>query len=292
MPAGPVAAAGWQRLGIVAGSGDLPIRIADAEIEAGRKPFFCALTEEAPPERFEQMRAGVGEVGGVIRGLKKAGCDAVCFAGHVLRPNLAKLRLDWGGMRLLPKVAAAARRGDGAILDVMVESFEQAGFRVIGAHEAAGSLSMPSGAIGRTEPSAEDLADIEKGAAIVKALGPFDVAQGVVVRRGFVLAVEAAEGTDRMLARVAELPDTLKGGEPGEKSVRSGVLVKMPKPGQELRVDLPTIGPATVRHVHAAGLKGIAVGAGLALLVDREETLRLADELGLYVYGVSSVEEA
>jgi DUF1009 family protein len=298
LPAGAVEQPRWRRLGIVAGSGDLPLRIAEAELEAGRAPFFCALTEEEPTERLERlerlerMRAGIGEVGQVMRGLRRAGCDAVCFAGHVLRPDLGKLRLDWGGVKLLPKVAAAARKGDGAIIDVMVRSFEEAGFAVIGAHEAAGSLRVPQGPLGRVRPSAEDLADMKKGAAIVAALGPFDVAQGVVVRRGFVLAVEAAEGTDRMLARVAELPPSLKGAEPGEEPRASGVLVKTPKPGQEMRVDLPTIGPATVRGVQAAGLRGIAVTAGAALLVDREETIGLADELQLFVYGLGGEGEA
>jgi DUF1009 family protein len=283
--AGAVDRPRWHRLGIVAGGGDLPLRIAEAEASSGRAPFVCRIAGSTSLERFETVEAGIGEIGKIVRELKKAGCDAVCFAGQVLRPDFASVRPDWRGARLLPKVVSAARRGDGAIIDVVVTAFEEAGFTVIGAEEAAGSLRVDAGPIGKVRPGKDDLNDIEKGVRLVEALGPFDVAQGVVVRRGFVLAVEAAEGTDRMLARVADLPGTLKGEEPGRSKVAAGVLVKTPKPGQELRVDLPTIGPQTVEGAARAGLRGIAVRAGLALLLDRQLVRERADELGLFVYG-------
>jgi DUF1009 family protein len=285
LPAEAVADRRWHRLGVVAGGGDLPLKIAEAERKAGRPPFVCRISGETAFAEHEMIEAGIGEIGKIIRELKNAGCDAVCFAGQVLRPDFSRIRPDWRGARLLPKVVAAARRGDGAIIDIVVGAFEEAGFKVIGAEEAAGSLKVGAGPIGRYRPSSDDLKDIAKGVMLVEALGPFDVAQGVVVRRGFVLAVEAAEGTDRMLERVASLPSDLKGQEPGRSKAPAGVVVKTPKPGQELRVDLPTIGPATVRGAAEAGLKGVAVRAGYALLLDREEVRELADELGLFVYG-------
>lgn len=283
----------WQRLGLIAGGGTLPLRIAEAEEAAGRPPFVVRIADgEAGLSRFAHRDASVAELGGMLKSLKAEKCDAVCFAGQVHRPNFARLRPDWRGAALLPKVVAAARKGDAAIIDVIVSFFEGEGFKVVGAEEAAGDLKGDAGALTDLQPSPDDWADIRKGAALVAALGPFDVAQGVVVRRGFVLAVEAAEGTDAMLQRVAALPSDLKGYEPGEEGRQVGVLVKTPKPNQELRVDLPTIGARTVENAAAAGLAGIALEAGRALIVDRDAVSEAARRLGLFVYSfeVSEVE--
>ncbi|GGY54454.1 LpxI family protein [Parvularcula lutaonensis] len=281
----------WKRLGLIAGGGALPVRIAEAEKAAGRPPFVVRITADKDAfAKFDHADMGIAEVGGVIKRLKAEGCDAVCFAGQVLRPNFADLRPDWRGAALLPKVVSAARKGDGAIIDVIVSAFEQEGFTVVGAEEAAGGLLMAAGSLGRHAPATEDLADIAKGAALVGALGPFDVAQGAVVRRGFVLAIEAAEGTDAMLDRCASLPEELKGFEPGHAGRKVGVLVKTPKPEQELRVDLPTLGVRTVEKAAAAGLAGIAVMAERALVVDRDAVREAADEAGLFVYGFRAEE--
>lgn len=287
MSAGLLKSKAWRRLGLVAGGGTLPLRIAEAEEREGRTPFVMRLTGDEALGRFPHADASVAEIGGIIKRLKAEGCDAVCFAGQVSRPNFARLRPDWRGAALLPKVVAAARKGDGAIIDVIVAAFEQEGFRVVGAEEAAGNLRMSAGLLTKAAPRPEDLEDIAKGAALVAALGPFDVAQGVVVRRGFVLAVEAAEGTDAMLDRCAALPDDLKGFEPGQETTKLGVLVKTPKPGQELRVDLPTIGVRTIEKAAAAGLAGVAVVQDRALIVDRDAVRAAADQAGLFVYGFS-----
>ncbi|NNU16689.1 UDP-2,3-diacylglucosamine diphosphatase LpxI [Parvularcula sp. ZS-1/3] len=276
---------GWRRLGIIAGGGTLPLRIAEAEKAKGQEPFVIRLSADDALGAFPGADLSIAEFGAILKRLKAEDCDAVCFAGQVQRPNFAKLRPDWRGAKLLPKVVSAARKGDGAILDVIVETFEAEGFRVIGAEEAAGNLKIGAGPLTEQKPSTEDMADISKGVALVEALGPFDVAQGVVVRRGFVLAVEAAEGTDAMLDRCAALPDDLKGFEPGQEGIKIGVLVKTPKPGQELRVDLPTIGVRTVEKAAAAGLAGIAVGAGRALIVDRAAVEDAARNAGIFVYG-------
>lgn len=280
----------WERLGLIAGGGTLPVRIAEAEEAQGRPPFVVRLTGEEALERFQHHDASVAEIGGIIKRLKAEGCDAVCFAGQVTRPNFAQLKPDWRGAALLPKVVSAARKGDGAIIDVIVATFEKEGFQVIGADEAAGSLKVAAGPLTELRPSAADFDDIAKGAALVAALGPFDVAQGVVVRRGFVLAVEAAEGTDAMLKRCAALPENLKGFEPGEDTGQVGVLVKTPKPGQELRVDLPTIGVQTIENAAAAGLAGIAVMESRALMIDRAAVHDAAIKHGLFVYGFSTDE--
>lgn len=293
MSSGAVGGRAWTRLGLVAGGGALPLRIAEAEKAAGRPPFVMRITDGGEAlAGFDHADAGIAEIGGIMKRLKAEGCDAVCFAGQVQRPNFSRLRPDWRGAALLPKVISAARRGDGAIIDVIVAAFEQEGFQVVGAEEAAGGLLVEAGPLGELRPTEDDLADIAKGAALVAALGPFDVAQGAVVRGGFVLAVEAAEGTDAMLDRCAALPANLKGFEPGQEERRLGVLVKRPKPGQEMRVDLPTLGVRTIEKAAAAGLAGVAVSAGSALVVDREAVRAAADREGLFVYGFRTEEVA
>lgn len=282
----------WDKLGIIAGGGALPAQLC-AACERDGAPFalirLLGYADEALTG-YPGHDCGLAEVGKVVRTLHAEGCDAVVMAGLVRRPNLASLTPDWRGAALLPKVVAAARRGDGALLDVLVETFEAEGFAVVGAEEVAGGLAAPAGPLGRHAPTDADRADMAKAAEVVAALGPFDVGQGAVVRAGLVLAIEAAEGTDLMLDRCAGLPPEVRGFEPGEAEARRGVLLKRPKPGQELRVDLPTIGAETVSRAADAQLAGIAVEAGVALVLDRAGVARAADEAGLFVYGFEAAE--
>jgi DUF1009 family protein len=274
----------WRKLGIIAGAGVLPKRLADAATSEVGPPFVVRLAGMADEDfsSFQNVECGLAEAGKTIRSLKDAECDAVALAGVVRRPDFSKLKPDWRGAALLPRVIAAAARGDGAMLDVLVETLEAEGFLVIGAEEVFADLAAPAGAIGAASPSAENWADIKKAAAIIAALGPFDIGQAAVVASGHTLGVEAAEGTDGLLERCALLPASARGGDK-----RNGVLVKRPKPGQEMRVDLPTIGVETVIRIDAAGLAGIAVEAGAALLIDREAIIREADARGVFVYGFS-----
>ena len=174
---------------------------------------------------------------------------------------------------LLPKVVAAARHGDDALLQVLVNFLEQKGFSVVGAEQILGELLATPGNIGGRGPGEDDRADLQRAARILLALGPLDVGQGAVVRDGVVLGIEAAEGTDRLLARCGDL----------QPQGRGGVLLKLAKTGQERRVDLPTIGPRTVELAAAARLAGIGIEAGAALVLDRAEVARLADAAGLFV---------
>jgi hypothetical protein len=268
----------YQKLGIIAGAGPLPQRIASARRALGEKVHVIRLAglAAADLQDFDGEDLGLAEAGKIIRSLKTAGCDAVVLAGVVRRPDFASLRPDWRGAALLPKLVAAATKGDGAILSALVETFEAEGFTVVGADEAMRELVIAEGPLGRFAPDAGALEDIRKGAAIVAALGPFDIGQGAVVAGGEVLAIEAAEGTDAMLERCVALR---------RGSARFGALVKVPKPGQELRVDLPTIGVETIRRAERARLAGVAVAAGRALVIDAVETARAADDAGLFVYG-------
>lgn len=278
----------WRRLGIISGAGALPRRIAEAALGPGGAPAvirLAGIADGVPQEG--SVECGIGEAGAIIRTLKEKQCDAVVLAGVVHRPDFSKLKLDWRGAALLPRIVAAAAKGDGAMLSVLVETLEAEGFLVIGAEEAMKDLAAPEGALGIHSPGEADWADIRKAAAIIAALGPFDIGQAAVVAGGHALGVEAAEGTDGLLARCAALPAGVRGGDG-----RSGVLVKRPKPGQELRVDLPTIGAETVANADRAGLAGVAVEAGFALVIDRAALVAEADRRGLFVYGFTPSELA
>ncbi len=222
----------------------------------------------------------LGEAGKLARILRDSECDAVVLAGIVPRPDFSSIKLDWRAAALLPRLLAAAARGDGALLGVIVDAFEAEGVKVVGADEVAADLAAAPGVFGAHAPSEAHLDDVRKAAAVISALGPYDVGQAAVVASGLVLAIEAAEGTDAMLARVAGLPADLKGGEG-----LNGVLVKRPKPGQELRVDLPTIGRRTVELAAEAGLAGLAVEAGRALFLDADAAIAEADRRGLFILG-------
>lgn len=271
------------KLGLIAGGGALPEALAERCRRAGRPLFVLRLTGFAAPglERFDGASCGIAEIGRAVKLLRAAGCEAVCFAGVVARPDFAALKPDLRGLALLPAAIAAARRGDDALLRVVLEAFEAEGFRVEGAHEVDAGLAVGPGALGVHAPGEEDGPDLRHALRIARTMGELDIGQGAVVCAGLVLAVEAQEGTDAMLRRCAELPVALR----GRAGARRGVLAKAPKPIQERRVDLPTLGVATVEAASDAGLAGVVVEAGGALVVDRAETIAAADRLGLFIWG-------
>lgn len=272
------------KLGLIAGAGGLPLEIVRACAAADRLLFVVRLKGLADPALAEQngVDAGLAELGKMFKALKRAGCDAVCLAGGVPRPDFSALRPDLRGLAALPGAVKAARQGDDALLRFIMAEFEREGFRVEGAHEVVAGLTLGQGALGRHTPSATDQDDIVAAMRAARAIGRLDIGQAVVVARGVVLAVEAQEGTDAMLSRCAHLPAALRGA-PG---ALAGVLAKAPKPIQDRRVDLPTIGEATVLAAARAGLAGIVGEAGALLVVDREAVVRTADELGLFIVGL------
>ena len=270
-------------LGLIAGLGELPVAIAKNAIATGQGVYVLRLKgfEEPALENFEGSVVGLGEVGAVIDRLKKAGCSEVVFAGNVSRPDFKNLKLDFKGIALLPKVIAEARKGDDALLRVLVNEFEKNGFTVIGSDEAHSQLVAPAGLVAGPAPSESMMQDILVGARVAAATGVLDIGQGCVVCDGLVLAVEAQEGTDEMLRRCATLPAEIR----GTATLRRGVLVKRPKPVQERRIDLPTTGVSTIELAAAAGLAGVAIEAGGALMLNREQMESRAKELGVFIYG-------
>ncbi|MGE5566700.1 MAG: UDP-2,3-diacylglucosamine diphosphatase [Parcubacteria group bacterium] len=272
------------KLGLIAGGGSLPAMVADHCRAAGRDYFVIRLKGFADDAMRLHPGAdvGLGQLGKCIKLLRDEGCKAVCFAGKVTRPDFSKLVPDMRGMAALPGVIAAAGKGDDALLRQILHEFEKEGFVIEGADQVETGLTLPHGALGRHAPGPEHQGDIDLALKVAREIGRLDVGQGAVVCDGLVLAVEAQEGTDAMLRRVAELPAAIRGSPERPK----GVLAKAPKPIQETRIDLPTIGVATVQRAARAGLAGIVGEAERMLVVDREQVIRLADDLGLFVYGV------
>ena len=274
-----------QKLGLIAGGGSLPVEIAEHCERAGRPFFIARLKGFADPElgEFPGVEVGLAEVGKCIRVLKRAGCKAICLAGNVGRPDFANLKPDLRGIAMLPALIMAARKGDDALLRVVLQEFTKEGFAIEGAQDAKPDLTLAVGPLGKVAPGPEHLADIERALTIAREIGKLDIGQGAVVCDGLVLAVEAQEGTDAMLRRVAtEISPDVR-GRPG---ANRGVLAKAPKPIQETRIDMPTIGLATIQRAAAAGLAGIAGEAGRLLVLDREQVIELADDLGLFVVGM------
>jgi DUF1009 family protein len=272
-------------LGIIAGGGDLPKAIAESAREAGREVFIVSIGADAWIGDYPHDTVSLGEIGKLLKVLRAANCADVVLAGKLARPKFSEIKLDAKAVMVAPRIIAAARKGDDALLRAVVDTFEREGFHAVGAHEAAPGLLATAGVMGRIKPSADDQADIAAAFKIVRTLGELDVGQAAVVCEGLPLAVEAAEGTDAMIARVGTLPAHFRGDE----KHRKGVLAKAPKPIQDRKTDLPVIGVATVRNAAAVGLVGIAVEAGGALILGQRAVIEEADKLGLFVVGVPHV---
>ena len=272
------------KLGLIAGAGSLPLALAERCASASRPLYVLRLKSFADPamQAFDGAEIGLAELGRAFDLLKRAGCDSVCFAGKVARPDFAALKPDFRGVLALPAAIAASRKGDDALLRFLLGEFEKEGFRVEGAHEVDAGLTLAPGPIGSVHPSADHVEDIDRAMDAARAIGALDIGQAAVSVGGVILAVEAQEGTDAMLERCAGLPETLR-GSPG---ARRGVLAKAPKPIQEWRMDMPTMGVDTVERAAEAGLAGIVGEAGALLIVERARVIAAADRLGLFIYGV------
>lgn len=268
------------KLGIIAGGGDLPFQVAKACERQGRPYFILALEGFASPQLLDENRPGtvvrMGAAGKSFDLLHQNGVTEVLMVGPVRRPSFSDLRPDWRAAKFFARVGLRAL-GDDGLLRGVIKEIEAEGFRVVGVNDILGEeILAPAGVMGRHQPDEQGWSDIARGMDVAIGLGALDVGQGCVVQQGIVLAVEAVEGTDAMLARCGPL----------RRDGAGGVLVKACKPQQEERADLPTVGVLTVEAAHAAGLRGIAVSAGSALMVHRAQTIARADELGLFLVGL------
>jgi DUF1009 family protein len=256
-------------------------------VSRGVKPVVFALKgacDPTPLSRFRHHWISIGQLGRLEKLLRSENCRDLAFIGTLIRPALSEIRPDWQALRVMGKVWAAFRGGDDHLLSSIGRIFEQDGFRMVGIRDLAPELLMPEGCLTRAAADANASADIARGREVLRALSTFDIGQAAVVIDGHVVAVEDIEGTDGLLARVARLRK--------ERRIRAstarGVLVKAPKSGQDLRFDLPTIGPKTIENAAAAELAGIAIVAGNTIVVEPQAMVEAADAAGLFITGLSA----
>src|SRR5258706_9360038 len=274
-------------IGLIAAGGVMPLAVAESLTARGINPVLFALRDTCDPVRVERFRhhwISIGQLGKATRLFRAENCRDLVFIGTLVRPALSEVRLDWGTLRVIGRVWAAFRGGDDHLLSGIGRILEQDGFRMVGIKDVAPDLLMPEGCLTLKAPDEKAAADIARGRELLRALSPFDIGQATVVIDGHVVGVEDIEGTDGLLARVARLRAE---GRIRTRTAR-GVLVKAPKSGQDLRFDLPTMGPRTVEGAAAAKLAGIAIVAGNTIVVEPQAVIEAADAAGLFVTGLSA----
>lgn len=267
-----------KKIGILAGGGSLPRRIIDACGKSDQAYHVVVFEGQGDPGAFagkphDIIRLGAG--GATIKCLRKNGCDHVVMAGAIRRPSIAELRPDWWGIKFFATSGAQAL-GDDGLLRALINALEGEDFTVIGADDLVPELLMPQGLIADIQPDDLNRQDIEIAIKAARSLGQQDIGQAAVASKGDVIAREGPGGTDAMLRELGTAKNT------------GGVLAKTLKPDQERRVDLPTIGPETIINAHAAGLKGVAVEAGNAFLLELDKTVSTANDLGVFLVGTDA----
>ena len=269
-----------RKLGIIAGGGSIPALLVRHCQEQGRDFFVLAIDGNADKSFFNDniphQWIRIGQAGTGFKRLAEEKVQDVVMIGTIRRPGFLDLVPDLRTTAFFAKIGTKAL-GDDGILRALVKEIESEGMAVKGVHEVMPDILVKSGVLGKHKPDKQALADIERGIEVAAELGKLDVGQAVVVQQGLVLGVEGIEGTDELIRRCGEY----------KRKGAGGVLVKLRKPQQDMRIDLPTIGTRTVERAHETGLRGIAVHAGNGLIVDETEVIKLADKYGLFVIGVT-----
>ena len=272
-------------VGLIAGGGAMPLAVANSLTARGIDPVVFALRGACDPKATASFRhhwISVGQLGRAEKLFRAENCRDLVFIGSLVRPALSEIRLDWKTLRAIGRIWSAFRGGDDHLLSSIGRLLERDGFRMVGIKDIAPDLLMPEGCVTQKLPDKHALSDIARGRDVLRALGPFDVGQAVIVIDGHVVGIEDIEGTDGLLTRVARLRTEGRiRAEPGR-----GVLVKAAKSGQDLRFDLPTVGPQTVAAAAAASLAGIAIEAANTIVVEPQAMIESADGAGLFVTGL------
>ncbi|MCP4185702.1 MAG: UDP-2,3-diacylglucosamine diphosphatase LpxI [Hyphomicrobiales bacterium] len=271
-------------IAIISGYGSLPAEIAAGAMACGRQPFMVGIEGEADCsiEEFDHRYMNLGQFGSLLKLLKKKGISQIVMAGGVhARPEVFKMKLDWGAISSIPRAMALLLGGDDTLLSGLIKLFEDHKIQVVGAHQVVPKLLSTSGKIAGRKPGRKDLVNIELAAAACIALGELDIGQAAIAEGGRVIAIEGVEGTDGLLQRVVDLRQSGRLPAVG----KNGVLVKLMKTSQDHRVDMPAIGPNTILEAKRAGLFGIAIDAGKSLILQRDETLELAVKNKIYIFG-------
>jgi DUF1009 family protein len=272
---------GKSPVAIICGGGAFPGAVASAISKSGREVYLFLLRGYADPalEQYPHEWTKLGSLAKFAGSSKRRGIMEIVFIGSVVRPRLSQIGLDWKSALLLPRLAKLFLGGDNTLLSGVAKIFEENGLALRGPHEVAPELLVPEGLATNLEPSARESEDVQVGFDLLRTIGRFDVGQAAVIAGKRVVAIEGAEGTEGLLARVAEMR---RNGRL-KLAARDGVLVKIPKPSQDRRVDMPAIGMDTVAQAKAAGLAGVAIEAGGALMLDAQKLIEAADNAGVFV---------
>jgi UDP-2,3-diacylglucosamine hydrolase len=274
-------------VGLIAAGGVMPFAVADSLLARGITPVLFAIRgacDEQQAARFRHHWISVGQLGRATALFRTEGCRDLMFIGSLVRPALSEIRLDWGTLRAMGQIWTSFRGGDDHLLSGIGRILEGQGFRMVGIKDVAPDLLIPEGALTVTKPDQRAEADIAKGREVLRALSPFDIGQAAIVIDGHVVGIEDIEGTDGLLSRVARLREAGRIRAPAGR----GVLVKAPKAGQDLRYDLPAIGPRTAEGAATARLAGVAVIAGNTIVAEPQAMIAAADKASLFVVGVAA----
>ena len=267
------------KIALIAGNGSLPEKVILDFLKSNRDIFVILIgNTPAPPsiDKVPHAIINIGLIGKCISTLRKENITDIVFAGGLQRPKIKDLRLDATGIKLVAKITKAKFIGDNSLLSLIIDFFEKAGFNIIGVDQILPEILMPKGIIGKIKPTHSEFNDIKSGSKLARNIGSLDIGQSVIIQDGIIIGVEAIEGTDELIKRCSKLQIGGKGG----------ILIKMKKPNQDIRIDLPTIGTKTVETAHDNGLAGIAIEADSALIIDQELVAKTADKLGIFVIGI------
>ncbi|MDR2586238.1 MAG: UDP-2,3-diacylglucosamine diphosphatase LpxI [Prevotellaceae bacterium] len=270
-----------KKLGMIAGGGKMPVEIIRHCNAIGREIFVIGLESFASKELLKEaphIFARIGEAGKMLKALKENNVVEIVLAGGIKRPSFKEMIPDWEGMKIAAKLAVK-KMSDDSLFRAVIEEVESRGFKIVGIQEVVPDMVFKEGVYGKVKPSKEDMDDIHRGIEVAKALGAVDVGQAVVVQEGMVLAVEAIEGTDLMLSRVAAV----------KKEGKAPVMVKVTKPGQDRRVDMPAMGLQTIEQLKRYGIGGMAVEAGGILLIEREVVIEMANQEKIFIIGINTL---
>lgn len=272
------------KLGVIAGEGELPEQLINGCNSLGRDFFIIAvkdITDGNIIGNHDHIWLHLGQIGKAVKAFRKEGVEEIVMVGKVGRPTLSALHLDFSGLRLISQMSKLKSQGDDEIFSTIIKFFEKANFNVVGAEKVLQELMMPAGVLGKVMPDDRAWDDIRLGMKAAHEIGKLDIGQAVIIQRGQILGVEGAEGTDNLMKRCKDLHNEGEGG----------VLIKMKKPDQDRRVDLPAIGVHTIETAHASGLRGIAVEAASALIINKDKVVSKADELDIFIVGVNPLEQ-
>lgn len=272
-----------RKLGIIAGGGTIPQMLIDYCRAQKRDYFVLAIEGNANPDYFTNdiphLWIRIGQAGTGFKRFAEEKVQDVVMIGTIKRPSFKELVPDLRTTAFFAKIGTKAL-GDDGILRALVHELEHDGMVVRGIHEVMPELLVKEGVLGKHKPDKKALADIKRGVGVALELGRLDVGQAVIVQQGLVLGMEGIEGTDMLIKRCGDY----------KRKGDGGVLVKLRKPQQDMRIDLPTIGTRTIENAKASGLRGIAVHAGNGLIVDESEVIRLANKEGLFIIGINPAE--